>query len=156
MGGDQNLSLKKAFTYALTPLTQGINPMKNKVVVMDRDEVEGDHVRVHELQSTEKLAEIVAGYRKDKYTKAVIIVNITDSLMLESAHLEGLESSSFPLLVVNQSDGQELISILDQLDEVLCDINVETAVDHPQAMAEQSNAGGATAPQDRTSSMSSL
>ena len=154
--GDQNLSLKKAFTYALTPLSQGINPMKNKVLVTDHDEVEGDHVRVHVLQSTEKLAGMVAYYRKDKCTKAVVIVNIADSLILEPAHLEGLESSNFPLLVVSQSDGEELISMFNQPDEILCDINVESAVDHPQAMTEQSNAGGAVAPRDRSSSMSSV
>ena len=151
----ENLLLKRSFTYTLSPLTQGINPVKKKVLVTD--EVEGDHVRVHELQSTEKLAEIVAGYRTNKCTKAVVIVNIADSLMLEPAHLEGLESSSFPLLVVSQSDGQELKGILDQQHDVLCDINVESTVDHPaqpQAMAEQGIAGGGTAPQEnKTSSM---
>ena len=150
--------LKRSFTYALSPLTQGIHPVKKKVLVAD--EVEGDHVRLHELQFTEKLAEIMAGFRKNKCTKAVVVVNIADSLMLEPAHLEGLEGSNFPLLVVSQSDGQELKRILDQQDDVLCDINVESTVDHPtqpQAMVEQGIAGGGPAPQDnKTSSMSCM
>lgn len=152
--GEHNSPLKRAFTYALCPLTQGINPVKKKVLVTD--EVEGDHVRVHELQPTEKLAESVAGYRKNKSTKAVVILNTADGLMLDPAHVEGLESSNFPLVVVSQSDGQELKGILDQQDDVLCDINVESTVDHPtQPQTEQGIAGGVTAPQDnKTSSMS--
>lgn len=146
--------LKRSFTYALSPLTQGIHPVKKKVLVAD--EVEGDHVRLHELQFTEKLAEIMAGFRKNKCTKAVVVVNIADSLMLEPAHLEGLEGSNFPLLVVSQSDGQQLKRILSEQNDVLCDINVETTVDRPteiQVVAEESNAEakGCRAPQDNSS-----
>ena len=154
MWGDKNPQLKMAFRYALSPLTQAINPVKKKAIVTDK--VKGSHVRVHELLSTEKLSEIVAGYRKDKYTKAVVIVNTADSLMLEPAHLEGLESNSYPLLVVSQSDGQHLKRILGEQNEVLCDINVESTVDRPremQVVAEESNteARGCTAPQDHNS-----
>ena len=154
MWGNQNPQLKMAFTYALGPRTQCINPVKKKALVTHK--VKGHHVRVHELLLTEKLSEIVAGYRKDKCTKAVVIVNISDSLILEPPHLEGLESNSFPLLVVSQSDGQQLKRILSEQNNVLCDINVESTVDRPieiQVVAEESNAEakGCRAPQDNSS-----
>ena len=146
----------KSFTYALTPhdQTDVINPVKKKPLVTDN--VQGDHVIAHKLEPGQKLAELVAQYRRCKYTKAVVVVNIAKSLMLEPAYLEGLESSNFPVLIVSQNDGQELLGILDREDEdVLCDIDVESAVDGPahshlqrhqqlQVVTEQPRAGAAS------------
>ena len=147
----------KAFTYALAPMTEDINPVKRKVLVTE--EVKADHVTAHKLEPTEKLAEVVANYRKDKCTKAVVIVNTVESLLLEPAHLEGLESSNFPVVIVSQTDGREMLEILDREDDLLCDIEVESTVDrpthHPLAVTEQPRAtgkGGATSSQDNKSS----
>ena len=126
------------------------------------DDVQGDHIIAHKLEPGQKLAELLTQYRRCKYTKAVVVVNTVQSLMLEPAYLEGLESSNFPVLIVSQNDGQELLGILDREDEdVLCDIDVESAVDGPahshhqqhqqlQAVTEQPRAGvkGGTATQD--------
>ena len=151
----QNKPLK-AFTYALAPLTDGINPVRKKVLVTE--EVQGDHVIAHKLEPTEKLAEIVANYRRNKCSKAVVVMNTSDSLLLEQVHLEGLGSSNFPLLVVSHSDGRELQGILDQDEDVLCDIDVESTVDQPthqlQPEKELNKAGskGSAAPQDKGTS----
>ena len=151
----QNKPLK-AFTYALAPMTEDINPVKRKVLVTE--EVKADHVTAHKLEPTEKLAKVVANYRKDKCTKAVVVVNTVDSLLLEPTHLEGLESSNFPVLIVTHPDGQEMLDILDRDDDVLCDIEVESTVDkptdYPLAVIEQPRAGGkgSTTSQDNASS----
>ena len=139
----------KAFTYALAPLTEGINPVKKKPLVTD-DDVQADHVRAHKLESTEKLAGVVAHYRECERTKAVVVVNTADSLELDPAYLEGLKPDKFPVLIVSQRDGREMMDILEHEDEVvLCDIEVESAVDAPvhqqhqtQAVTEQPRAGG--------------
>ena len=148
----------KAFTYGLAPMTEDINPVKRKVLVTEK--VEADHVTVHKLEPTDKLAEVVANYRKDKCTKAVVLVNTVDSLLLEPAHLEGLQRSNFPVLVVTGADGREMLDILlaDREDDVLCDIDVESTVDKPThqqlAVTEQPRAGdkGGAASQDNKSS----
>lgn len=144
----KNPPMKRAFTYALSPLTEHIYPVRNKVLVTE--EVQGDHVRVQELQPSEKLAEILSDYHKNKYIKAVVIVNTTNSLILPAA-LEGLKSSSFPLLIVSKSDGHELLGILEDPDEVLCNIDVESTVDHPaqqlQTETEQIFGAGDAVPQ---------
>ena len=151
----QNTPLK-AFTYALAPMSEDINPVKRKVLVTE--EVKADHVTAHKLEPTDKLAEVVANYRKDKCTKAVVIVNTVDSLLLEPTYLEGLESSNFPVLIVTHPDGQEMLEILDREDDVLCDVEVESTVDKPThhtlAVTEQPRAGGkgGTAYQDNLSS----
>ena len=145
--------LLKAFTYALAPDTESINPVKRKVLVTD-NEIEGDHVLVHKLEPSQKLSEVVAGYRKHKYTKAVVVVNTASSLMLEPAYLEGFEGGTFPVLVVSQADGRELVDIIEEEEDVLCDIEVESAVDAPsqqnqlQAVTEQPRPGGAKGAQE--------
>lgn len=139
----------RAFTYALAPLTENNNPVKKKRLVTD--DVQGDHVRVHRLEASEKLSEIVAQYRGCKQTKAIVVVNTTDSRAVDPAHLEGLEASKFPVLIVTQTDGREIMDILEREDDgVVCDIDVESAVDAPthhqqqltQAIVEQPRAGG--------------
>ena len=122
--------LLKAFSYALAPGTDTINPVKRKVLVVDDEGVQGDHVAVHRLEPTQKLTEVVARHRQNKLTKAVIVVNTTDGMILEPAFLEGFEGSNYPMLIVSQSDGREILSLVEQEEEdVLCDIEAESAVD---------------------------
>ena len=125
----------RAFTYAPTPLTEGINPVKKKVLVTES--VQGDHVFVHKLDPGDNLAQLVAEYRSNS-AKAVVVVNTAESYTVHPTHLEGLEKSNFPLLVLTLSDGQKLLKALDQPDdvEVICDIDVESEVDLPTAIPQ--------------------
>ena len=148
--------LLKAFSYALAPGTDTINPVKRKVLVVDDEGVQGDHVAVHRLEPSQKLIEVVAGHRQNKLTKAVIVVNTTDGMILGPAFLEGYEGSNYPVLIVSQSDGREMLSFVEQEEEdVLCDIEAESAVDavphrqgHSAVITQQPRAGAAkgTAP----------
>ena len=154
----------KAFTYALATDTESINPVKRKVLVND-NEVQGDHVLVHRLEPLQKLSEVIANYRTHKYTKAVVVVNTATNLMLEPVYLEGFEGGNFPVLIISSTDGRELLDIIEHEEEdVLCDIEVESAVDAPSqhanrhhhqlAVTEQPRAGGAKGtanPQDNKS-----
>ena len=101
--------------------------MRNKVIVTE--EVQGDHVIVHKLEPGDKLAELVSQYRSNILVKAVVVVNTGDSYILKPGYLKGIEKSNFPLIVVTANDGQQLLEILDQSDDVLCDIDVESTVD---------------------------
>ena len=142
----------KAFTYALAPGTDAINPVKKKVLVVDDDGVQADHVAVHRLEPSQKLVEVVAGYRQRQLTKAVVVVNTSDSLILEPVYLEGYEGSNYPVLIVSKSDGREILHLVEHEEEdVLCDIEAESAVDavphprppgHPSAVTEQPRPGG--------------
>ena len=121
----------KAYTYALATDTESIIPVKRKVLVND-NEVQGDHVLVHKLEPAQKLSEVIANYRTHKYTKAVVVVNTVTSHMLEPVYLEGFEGGNFPVLIVSSTDGRELLDIIEHEEEaVLCDIEVESAVDAP-------------------------
>ena len=146
----QKKQLLKAFTYALAPGTDTINPVKKKVLVVDDDGVQADHVAVHRLEPSQKLAEVVAGYRQRQLTKAVVVVNTSDSLILEPVYLEGYEGSNYPVLIVSNTDGREILHLVEEVEDVLCDIEAESAVDalphphppgHPSAVTEQPRAG---------------
>ena len=120
--------------------------------MVDDEGVQGDHVAVHRLEPSQKLTEVVAGHRQNKLTKAVIVVNTTDGLILEPAYLEGYEGSNYPVLIVSQSDGREILSLMEHKEEdVLCDIEAESAVDavphrqppgHSLVVTDQPRAGG--------------
>ena len=122
-----------AFNYAPIPLTEGINPVKKKVLVTES--VQGDHVFVHKLEAGDNLAQLVAEYRGNS-AKAVVIVNTAESYTVHPTHLEGLEKSYFPLLILTLNDGQKLLKALDQPDDVMCDIEVESDVDLPTAITQ--------------------
>ena len=136
----------RAFTYALGPTTRGINPVKRKVIVLET--VEGDHVIVHKLQPEDRLAEKVSDYRST-FVKAVVVVNTADSYELDPSHIEGMDESNFPVLVLSASDGHDLLNCLEHFEDrdVLCDIEVESTVDvqsslPPQAARSRAKTGG--------------
>ena len=102
-------------------------------MVVDGAGVEGDHVVVLKLKPSQKLSEIVAGQHcQHNFTKAVVIVNSTESLALESAYLEGYVGSKYPLLIVSCSDGQKILSLMEKergKGHLMCDIQAESGVD---------------------------
>ncbi|CAI8008749.1 hypothetical protein GBAR_LOCUS5961, partial [Geodia barretti] len=124
--------LLKAFSYALAPGTDTINPVQRKVLVVDDEGVQGDHVAVHRLEPVSETHR--------------------DGLILEPAYLEGYEGSNYPVLIVSQSDGREILSLMEHKEEdVLCDIEAESAVDavphrqppgHSLVVTDQPRAGG--------------
>ena len=133
-----------------------INPVKKKVLVKD-DEVQGDHVVVHQLSTSEKLVQVVGQYRQQRHTKAVVVANTSDSLILEKGFLEGFEGVNYPVVIVSRADGQEILEAVEQEeDDVFCDIEVETTVDAPthllreqglaQAITEQPRPGATKPP----------
>ena len=132
-----------AFTYTPTPVTEGINPIKKKVLVKKR--ARGDHVFVHKLEPGENLAQLVTEYRGNS-AKAVVVVNTAESYTVHPTHLEGLEKSNFPLLILTLSDGQKLLKALDHPNDVMCDIDVESDVDHPTTTTDPKPSTKATLP----------
>ena len=146
--------LAKSFTYALAPGTDTINPVKKKVLVVNVGEIQGDHVVAHKLEPTQNVAQLVAQYRQNKHTKAVVVVNTSNSLILEQDYLEGFDGGNYPVIIVNKSDGREMLELLEAHDEedVFCDIEAESPVDaptqlhgHTQAVTEQPRAGAGKA-----------
>ena len=115
--------LVKCFSYALASGSDIINPVKGKVLVAEEEDVCGDNVVVHRLASSQKLDEVVAGHSHRQLTKALVIVNTTESLKLESACTDGYEGSNYPVIIVSCSDGKEILSLMENEDRtVVCDI----------------------------------
>ena len=125
-----------AFTYALTSVTERINPVKKKVLVTEA--VQGDHVFVYTLEEGDNLAEMVLDCRGQS-AKAVVLINTCEDYSVDPVYLKGLERSTFPLIVVKHTDGQSLLKNLDRADgnDVMCDIDVESGVDLPDTLSRQ-------------------
>ena len=147
-------------------MTDYINPVKNKVLILDDKGVQADHVVVHRLKPSQKLAEVVAEHRQHNLTKAVVIVNTEDSLILGSEYLEEYKGSNYPVLIVSNSNGQQIFKLLDEEEEdVHCNVMAESRVDafphysdflhhhqqlgHSEVVTEQPRVGIAKAPQEK-------
>lgn len=107
---------------------------------------------VHKLKPEDKLAQFVEVYRSN-YAKAVVIVNTTENYTIQPIHLKGLQKSSFPLVVLTLSDGQEVLKTISRQydEEVTCDIDVESDMDLPPTMKCPEPSTRAAAPNENVS-----
>ena len=117
-----------AFTYALTPAMEKATPVNWKILVTE--DVQSQHIRCHELQPGDSLAQLVRQYRS-AYALAVVVINMEDSYTLAPAFLKEMERDNYPVLVLTKSDGKELLSHLDRYEDVYvyARVDVESMVD---------------------------
>ena len=137
-----NEKLLTCFTFASAPTADVISPLYDKVLVVD-EEVEGDHIVVHQLNHTHKLSEVIHPYRQHQYTKAVVVLNTNNSLTLEPFHLEGFRGIGFPVLIISQSDGKALLDITNENDHIFCDVLTADSMKHQQQQLPPISGSGA-------------
>jgi hypothetical protein len=114
----------------------------DKVLVVD-EEVEGDHIVVHQLNHTHKLSEVIHPYGQHQYTKAVVVLNTNNSLTLEPFHLEGFRGIGFPVLIISQRDGKALLDITNENDHIFCDVLTADSMKHQQQQLPPISGSGA-------------
>ena len=90
----------------------------------DPEGIEGDHVVV---VTSEELTEVLRKCHAE-FTKAILIVNSNESFCLDETHLTSFHER-FPVLIIKQSDGKQLVSIMNSNLMCKCDIEVESTVD---------------------------
>ena len=129
-----------SFTYALSPLTDTLAPVDWKLLVTTED-IESQHIRCHELQTGDKLSELVAGFQ-NSYAVAVVLINSNDNYSLHPTFLAGTQEGSFPVLLLTNTDGKALLSKVEQFEEnVFARISVESFVDLPMQQTPSQKTG---------------
>ena len=135
---DQDLPFE-SFTYALSPLTDKLTPVDWKLLVTEK--VESQHIRCHELQAGDNLSELIASFQK-AHALAVVLINTSDSYILQSSFLEETkQESQFPVLVLTKSDGVELLKKVEQFENVFAQITAEAFVDPPMSSVPSQKMG---------------
>ena len=82
-----------------------------KIIV--NDDIQSQHIRCHTLQPGDKIKDLVSSFRK-AFAKALVLVNTQNNYTLSPELTEGLERSSFPVVIVTQSDGTSLNEFLER------------------------------------------
>lgn len=94
-------------------------------------DVEGEHIRLHELKKGDNLRAAIGDYRV-AHAKAVIVVNTENSLLLPQAIRNSLEDlGDYPVVVVEHSTGERLLAFFnnEEADEVYARLETESNVD---------------------------
>ena len=117
-----------SFTYALPPTVEKPSPVDWKILVSE--DVQSQHIRCHELRPEDNLPQLVAQYQQ-AYAVATVVINSEDSHTLNPSYLQGVSLGSYPILVLTQQDGRQLLKLLDQYgeQEVEGRVDVESMVD---------------------------
>ena len=76
------------------------------------------HIRCHELQDGDNLRELIASFQK-AYAVAVVLINTSDDYILQSSFLSGAQRSYFPVMVLTNSDGIDLLQIMKQYEKAV-------------------------------------
>ena len=118
-------------------MTTNAAPVDWKLLVTEN--VGCQNIRCHRLKAGEKLQELVAGFQKANAI-AIVLINTSDNFSLDPSILAETEKSSFPILVLTKSDGNALLSIVEQHKKnMLARITLESIVDFPEQMKKAEN-----------------
>ena len=99
-----------SFTYALTPLTDKLAPVDWKVLV-HKQSMEGQHIRCHELNKEDNIANLIADFQ-NAYALAVVLINISDDYSLPPSFQMKTQISHIPVLLLKKCDGREMLNHL--------------------------------------------
>ena len=117
----------RGFTYA--PVSPGNQPIRVDWQLLECGNVEGDHIRVHELVEGEGLVTILRDYQA-AHAKAVVLINTDETLVLPERvgkMLVGL--SGYPVVIITRSSGEQLLECLNtqyKEEELLARLVVES------------------------------
>lgn len=104
--------------YTYLPVPQDAVPIPVDWRLLESGDVESEHIRVHDLQREELEEEgkgLVAALKvyQAAYAKAVVIINVVETLILpKEVEIKMKELEGFPVVVVTRSDGERLLECL--------------------------------------------
>ena len=126
----------QSFAYALFPTTKKSSPVHWQYLSMEA--TEGENIRCHQLQAGDQLVELLKELG-ESLTKALLLINTEDSYSLPREYILGVKELPFPVLIVSNSDGEEIVRCLERFeDHVFARIDAENLVDggeQPEAKA---------------------
>ena len=106
----------RGFTYL--PVPPDVIPIPVDWRLLESGDIESEHIRVHNLQreELEKAGKGLAAALKlyqAAYAKAVVIINVVESLILpKEVEIKMKELERFPVVMVTRSDGERLLECL--------------------------------------------
>ena len=99
------------YTYTLSPFTEKLVLIDWKIIV--NDDIQSQHIRCHALQPGDKVKDLISSF-KQALAKAVVLINTQDNYTLAPELIEGMEKSSFPIVILTKSDGISLAEFLER------------------------------------------
>ena len=94
------------------------------------DDIQSQHIRCHQLQSGDKVQELVHSFRK-AHSKALVLINTQNSYSLDSEFVEEIGGRHYPIIVVTKDDGAVLTQLIDSnLHQVEAKLDTVSVVDH--------------------------
>ena len=106
----QSQKLLKCFSYVLSPFTKGPVHLE-KLIWHQAYPICSEHIRCHVLDSDDDIPKLIAQYRQES-AQAVILINTANNYTLASPSLHGDVQMDIPVIVVTSSDGDILLSII--------------------------------------------
>ena len=94
------------------------------------EDIESENIRCHQLQPEDPVAELLSKFRKS-YAKAVVLINTEDNYQLAQEFLVGVPQPTFPVVVVKQTDGDEIFRCLERYsgEDIHARVDAENLVD---------------------------
>ena len=93
-------------------------------------EVEGPHIRWHELQQGQSLPDLISRCQNSK-AEALVLINNEGTDVLNSEIISGVMKTIFPVLLLSQKDSCQLMQTLERFkdDAVFAKVDVDNQVD---------------------------
>ena len=141
-------TLMGSFTYAVLPGVKMFSPIDWKL--LEKEDIEGEHIRCHQLQENEKLIDLLETFD----AKAVILFNTSDNYCLAPELSFGIKEPQVPVVLLTKADGEKVLQYFEDTDEISTNvyarIDVETDIDEISAGNPTFRASGGT-PQQHVS-----
>ena len=119
-----------SFSYCLWPELKNASTTDWELLVTD-DVVQSQNIYCHELKAGEHLSKIIAHHRHN-HSVALIVVNTRNDYIIEKSFLGEMEGEEFPVVVLTEIDGRNLLKAFDdhvrQHDDVQVRIMSRSAV----------------------------
>ena len=123
------------YTYTLSPFMDKPVYIDWKIIV--NDDIQSQHIRCHALQPGDKIKDLVSSFKR-ALAKAVVLINTQDNYTLAPELIEGMEKSSFPVIILTKSDGNSLVEFLERFyQDVIARLDVVNTVDVAPALSQQ-------------------
>ena len=113
-------------SYALFPTVSQPTPVD--WTLLEVEDIEGEHIRCHELLGKELLEDLFQRY-KQADSKAVVLINTEDSHTLPPDLVSGVGKPCLPVLVLTKSDGQQILQCLEDTCEMEVNVYAKIEVD---------------------------
>ena len=120
------------YPYTLSPFTDEPVHVDWKVIV--GDVIQSQHIRFYILQPEDKIKDLISSFTRT-LAKAVVFVNTKDNYTLAPKFTDGMEKSSFPIIILTKSNGISLTEFLKKYcnQDILARLDTVSTVDSTPA-----------------------